>query len=502
MNLLPSLANSIRCFPLAAQHVAVLITISLASIMVGCNGKKDALPNEPTPSKTVSITVDRNQKKQKIDGFGFFGAQTVWWEANTASLYSDVWARKVIDDLGITIWRNEYMPPATPTQTQDADWNKQRPVVQGLKRIADEYKVPLKFIFSIWSPPADLKCALDGDNRPLSGTPHPQGTKNGGTLDPAKYAQFADWVKDGIKLYKDIGIDVYAFSPQNEPLFKQFFNSCFYKPINEPVGGYTNMIKSVIPLVKSAYPNVKVFGSENMLEMEGGKDRQWFYNANLMKDPQALQQIDLWSIHGYQNGVSPTATSQLANLWKTTIDEHSVPTNKPYWMTETSGYTDTWLAGGGKPGAFSLAQDIYSALHHGNASAWVWWQGSDLRGIDEYALMNGLGTGKKYAVSKHFYRFIRPEARRVVVTFNEAEGVFASAFEHISMGTFTIVLINANKQAVKLNLSGMGLPASYEMFVTTQGSNDNCRLTGTVSSTGVELPAEAVVTLVNGKYKE
>ena len=427
----------------------------------------------------------------------------VWWDGNQANLYSDLWAEKVIKDLGITIWRNEYYPPSTPEVRQNADWAKQKPVVEGLARIAKANRVPLKFIFSIWSPPAQLKCALDADNRPLSGTPHTPGTLQGGTLDPANYAAFADWIKAGIKLYKDAGIDLYAFSPQNEPLFKQFYNSCYYKPVNEPAGGYTNMLKQVIPLVKAAYPTVKVFGPEHMLRMEGGKDRQWFYNANLMKDAAGMQQIDILAVHGYNEGVTPTASSELATLWKTTVNEHMAPTGKPYWMSETSGYFDAWDGIDGKPGAFSLAKDIFSALYHGNVSAWVWWQGSDVRGIDEFALMNGLGTGKKYAVSKHFYRFIRPGARRVAVNYNEADGVFAVAFEHAERNIFTVVLINESGGAVKVSLSGANIPASFDYYLSTAATGDNCtKRSGTVSPNSVTMPAKSVVTLVSGNVME
>jgi hypothetical protein len=43
----------------------------------------------------------------------------------------------------------------------------------------------------------------------------------------------------------------------------------------------------------------------------------------------------------------------------------------------------------------------------------VWWQGSELGGTTEYSLMAGPGTlSKRYHVSKQFYRFIRPGARR------------------------------------------------------------------------------------------
>ena len=185
-------------------------------------------------------------------------------------MYSDAWATQVLEDMGITIWRNEYYPPSTPEQSQDADWNKQKPVVEGLARIAKSKNIPLKFIFTVWSPPAHLKCAIDADNNPIPGTPNPGGTKKGGTLDPGKYEEFGNWLADGIQLYKDAGVDVYAISFQNEPLFRQEFNSSVYKPQN----WYTAALKNVVPVVKARFPAVKFFGSENMLEMEGGKDRQ------------------------------------------------------------------------------------------------------------------------------------------------------------------------------------------------------------------------------------
>src|SRR5262245_49889476 len=94
------------------------------------------------------VTIDRTVRNQTIDGFGFFGAQNNWW-SSAASLWSDAWGDQVISDLGITIWRNEYFPPSDSLNQQDANWAKQRPVVQGLKRKADQYGVNLKFIFTV-----------------------------------------------------------------------------------------------------------------------------------------------------------------------------------------------------------------------------------------------------------------------------------------------------------------------------------------------------------------
>lgn len=466
-----------------------------------CSKKNTSVtPGPPANEIASTATIDRSQKFQTIDGFGFFGAKDVWW-GDAANLYSEEWASQVVNDLGITIWRTELSPPATPTAPQDSDWDKQKPTIEGLKKTADANRVPLKFIFTVWSPPADLKCAVDNDNNALPGTPNPGETKHGGTLDPAKYTDYGNWLADGIQLFKNSGIDVYAVSPQNEPLFSQFFNSCYYRPTDQ----YPDMIKNVIPVLKSRFPNVKIFGSENMLEMEGGKDRQYFYNAALVKDDSAINNIDILAVHGYSDGVSPTGSSQLAQLWTTTRTEHAIPTEKPYWMTETSGYGENWLGNTTfKSGAFNLALDMHSALVHGNVAAWVWWQGSQADGIGEFNLMKGTEyKGKKYYASKHYYRFIRPGAMRVKLTTEENKGIFGSAYVNTAMNSFTIVLMNNSDKQVKLNLDGADVPGSFDYYITTSSSADNCtKKSSPVSKNDIVLPAYSVVTLVNGNVFE
>lgn len=480
--------------------VGFFLLLSIAAAGCKKDNDPDVIPPPPVAvidTTTTNITIDRSVKQQTIDGFGFFGAQDVWW-GNAANMYSDAWANLAIKDLGITIWRDELHPPATAAVAQDADWNKHKPVVEGLVKIATENRVPLKFIFTVWSPPADLKCAVDAQNEPISGTPHPGGTKNGGTLDPAKYVEFGNWLADGIQLYKNSGADIYAISPQNEPFFKQPFNSCFYKPEK----WYGDMLKNSIPVVKARFPNVKVFGSENMLAIEAGGDKQYFYNDNLKKDAAALQNLDVWAVHGYAEGITPTASSELARLWKVTKEEHKDPSGKPYWMTETSGYSESWKGTATqKSGALNLAMDIHAALYFGNVSAWVWWQGSQLDDIKEYNLMKGsTARGKKYYVSKHFYRFIRPGAKMVQLTYDDQANVFASAFEHTAMGAFTIVAINNTDKNVKLNLDGANIPDTFDFYVTT--SSQNCEKKDAVNKNQVVLPPSSVVTLVNGNFME
>jgi O-glycosyl hydrolase len=166
-------------------------------------------------------------------------------------------------------------------------------------------------------------------------------------------------------------------------------------------------------------------------------------------------------------------------------------------MTETSGYQDAW---NGSPGAFALGLDIMSALNNGNVAGWVWWQGSEnpgsTAGVGEFALMNGLVKGKKYYVSKQFYRYIRPGAIRVAATSTN-NNVFVSAYEHAGAGTHTIVLANTSTSPQSVSLGGTGLPATFTIYRTT--ATENAVNAGDYpTGTSLSLPARSISTLQAG----
>jgi hypothetical protein len=190
-------------------------------------GGERALDVTTSPA-SFTVNVNKAARHQTIDGFGFFGAMNTWW-SSTSSLWSDAWGDQVISDLGITIWRNEYYPPADAISGQDADWAKQRPVVRGLKAKADQYGVKLKFIFTVWSPPvvaegqgrrqhaAHRHALIPGaPSREARSIPRATPTSRAGS-------------RTGSACIRTKGIELYAFSPQNEPFFVQSFNSCWYK---------------------------------------------------------------------------------------------------------------------------------------------------------------------------------------------------------------------------------------------------------------------------------
>ena len=83
------------------------------------------------------------------------------------------------------------------------------------------------------------------------------------------------------------------------------------------------------------------------------------------------------------------------------------------WMSETSGQPASW------GGALSLAANAQDALVQGNVSAWLYWQMSDGGATGSGNTLTGSGAGldtaaPKYVAAKHFFRYIRPGAVRVL----------------------------------------------------------------------------------------
>ena len=445
----------------------------------------------------ATVHVDRATRQQTIEGFGFFGARDAWWSPADA-LVDPAWARLVIDDLGLTMWRNEYYPPSAGTP-QDADFGKQRAVALALSAQAAASGVPLKTILTVWSPPASMKCVSDRDSI-HDGRPHPGGTKDGGAVCPSHREAFTRWLIDGIRLYAGIGIDVYALSIQNEPMFRQTFNSARY-----PRAAYADLLAAVGPKLHAAFPKLRLFGPENLLDIECGRDERfdpWWYTGQLLARPKALAQLGAFAVHGYSDGVAATPTSKAARLWKS-FSAAVAPAERPIWMTETSGYVDGWEGGINangerRPGAFDLAQAIFAALYYGKVSAWLWWQGSSSDRGSELSLMQGAMVGRRYLVSKHFYRFIRPGSRMLATSSDDPE-VLAAAFEHPGIGNFVTVLLNVGNATKSVSLEGSRLPAVLDAHVTS--ASQLLGGPGTpMRRDAIQLPARSLTTLISGSY--
>jgi O-glycosyl hydrolase len=361
-------------------------------------------------------------------------------------------------------------------------------MVKALNGRAKELGIPLKIILTAWTPPPEWKSNKDA--------------KNGGYILPQYYADYGHWWVQAIGMYKKIGVDVYAVSLQNEPAFPEPYNS-----MQIQAKDYVELVKVAVPIIKTAHPDLLVFGAEGMLEHEhaGWGNLHSMFHTELANDPKAFDVIDRFAVHGYADGVHALGIDKHRIYWER---EKNLTVNKPNWMTETSGYSYDWLDstlpdGSNQPGALNLAAAIQSALLYGDLSAWVWWQGHENQKGSVYSLWTPCETDNmnKFAVSKQFYRYIRPGAVRIDTKLTGVETEFdllVTAYRHDEAGNIVAVLVNTSETDYSVSIDGLG-DLDYEFFISS-GDGVYCESRGIVSSNDILIPSHTVVTLVSGGY--
>jgi len=412
-----------------------------------------------------------------------------------------------------------------------------------------------KLFASLWSPMPWVKTTdgntytAGGANLPTNGTPYPfvwLGNFSGGKLDTSgtplpqfddsslggtgptsALTQFARCLAAYLRGFQNAyGVSFYAISIQNELNFDEFYNSCFYPA----AAGYVAALKAARAEL-SKYPDlapIKLMGPEDLLG--GDPYSMWQYGGGntasaknlqflqaVAADPTAADAEAFFCIHGYaSDGVSaasatPTQWLWWANGW-TNSPGAGIPADIPgfrsygkkSWMTETSGENPAWLYptnGFPNGGAWSLALRIQQALNVGWQSAWAYWQMTDGNSVGGQTLTDStlLQNSPKYVAAKHFFRFVRPNARRVDAAVSAAPALSASAFWHQTNGTMTVVLINATNTPISAAVQWAAAPptmSAWQTFTSSNGSywqpSTNLMKNGVVN---VTVPGYGVVTL-------
>ncbi len=445
-------------------------------------------------TKTSSVTIDYSKSFQTIAGFGAFGAQNVPW--SDGPFTSPAFVDMLVNDLGTSIVRDE-----VPTNFEYVNDNND-PKVTDLSKynITKDYpgthrhlgtRLPffkemkaanpeVKFIASVWSPPAWMKnnnALTNGTNENSAPNYNPNPTTSSNQLKVEMYEEFAEMCVAYIRVLKrETGIDLYAFSIQNEPRFSQSYQSCIYNGA---------AMRDVMKVVGKRF---KDEGIKTLLFLP--EDIGWLGGVEGMikptlDDPDARQYVGAVAVHGYDlDGIKPNSPS--ATTWNTMYN-WGAPYNLPLWMTETSGYKNDWN------GAMDLAKAIYTALRHGNVSAWVFWAMSEPT-INEYNLVSSsLQKSKRYYTSKQFYKFVRPDAVRVEAASTD-ENVVVVAFKHPVTNKTTIILLNVGSSDKLMRVKGAGLPTELEAYRSS--ATEDCKAVGAFNSEKLlVLPANSVTTL-------
>ena len=98
------------------KHAQPIVSVSVAVCCLA------AVSFAGEADQAVNVSVNVSAAYQTIDGFGAHGVMDVWW--GSGPFYDQAFLDRVIDDLGLTIVRNEYYPP----DDNQCTFSKQAPI--------------------------------------------------------------------------------------------------------------------------------------------------------------------------------------------------------------------------------------------------------------------------------------------------------------------------------------------------------------------------------------
>ena len=481
--------NSEETFSFAAG-ATYLVKVSVS------DGNHTSSISSTVTSKSVSLGLDPEQTYQTIDGFGGAGAAIPFYLGADAGRYDqgdgyfdEAWLDLMVNDWGATIFRaavspsyeafpgdfdenrksplwekdvnNQNIPTSnyyydgvnTPTGPVGSQLSTTAKYAKALKEKIEANGEELKYILSVWTPPAWMKT---------------NGNHMKGSLKTEHFDEFATFLASYIKKFKELsGVDPYALSIQNEPNLEhpEWTFGCSYTGNN-----YRDLLKMV---------NDEFIAQDIDIHFYGPETVRFMYRMTNIMDPvfaddQAHPIIDIMATHSY-GGDGIALESNSASEWETLYNYTQQKGTKPFWMSETE-------ENGGWQGALTGAKRILSALKFGKVSAWVWWSvgapGWETN-IRNGFTQNGVTSSErqKYWTSKNFYKFIRPGAVQIGSdSDNDLFGIVA--FKHEANNVTTIVAINDSSEESVVVLDGEQLPDTFEIYVTSETSE--CELKGTL----------------------
>lgn len=410
-------------------------------------------------AQPVRVTVSPEIKHQYIEGFG---TCIVDFTEPPATFTDPEFYDKVVNDLGMSALRMSF-PQEIEEANDDNDPNHFRWPGFHMRYLERRMKIALefkkrgvdRFVFSTWSPSEFIK-----SNR---------STVQGGYVRMDMYDEYAENIAACILAAKqNWGIDVGAFSIQNELMFIEPYKSCIYNP-------YTarEAVRALMQKFEKEGISTRIQLPEDMMYWA----RMYNYILPTMQDPETRNFHGDFCTHRQQEWDEVTRWNEVTR-----------PFHRQTWMTETSGHEATWA------GAFKLACDMYDYLVGGNMSAWFYWQITDNASSSEYALMIGKEPTPKYYASKHFYRWVRPGAVRVEAHSTHPD-LLVSTFRHDPDGSLTMVLINRSDKEMRVEVDPGDAYKHVPMQVFRSGEHESCIPKGVLVENGLTIPSRHIVTL-------
>jgi glucosylceramidase len=286
---------------------------------------------------------------------------------------------------------------------------------------------------SPWSPPAFMK-----DNNDML---------HGGKLLPEFFQSWANYYTKFIKSYEKAGIPVWGITIQNEPMAVQKWESCIYYAEDE-----RDFLKNWLgpTMVREGLGDKKIIVWDHNRDLIAQRARV------ILDDPEALKYV--WGIgfHWYEDWSGGKQMYANPGIVHETYPEKNLllteACNGPF---DTTRYNDWSLAE-------KYGEAMINDFNHG-ACGWTDWNIL----LDEKGGPNHVGnfcfspvhgntkTGEliftpAYYYIGHFSKFIRPGAKRIVITASRSQ-LLTTGFIN-GDGSVAVVVMNQSTRQVKYNL--------------------------------------------------
>ncbi len=300
-------------------------------------------------------------------------------------------------------------------------------------------------------------------------------------LKPEYYTQFADYLVDVCKFYKDsFNIEFKTLEPFNEPVTNYWSANGGQEGCYFSVASQIAFLKVLAPVLKVSGLNTIISASDETSAAQSVVDFKAY-----LADGKALDLVGQWNTHTY------TANNQA----RATLRALATAYNKTLWMSEVGA------GGTGIAGNLSLAQKLMDDIRYIRPEAWVDWQYME-ENNDQWCHVRGSFSAqtyervKNYYVRQQFSRYIPAGSRFLAIPNNQMLAAFTPSGDSL-----VVVAVNNTdmSQVHAMDLSLFKSLTGNPSATRTSGTENNAKATDFTLSGSVlhvKTPARSITTVV------
>ncbi len=379
-----------------------------------------------------SVTVDLNDQKQMIQGFG--GINHPIWVGDLTADQRETAFGNGPDQLGFTVLR-------IFISENSSNWSREVATAQRAQELG------VLLFASPWNPPSSMATTINGEKH----------------VNPQMYAEYAAHLTDFYNFMQDNGVDLYSVSIQNEPDYAM-----------EWTWWSTDEIVTFLRDYGGSFP-FRVMAPESFQYRKQMSDP-------ILNDSAALANLDILGAHLYGTQVRdfpyPLFKEKGAGkeLWMTEV----------YYPNSDADSNDRWDE------ALSLGVHMHNAMVEAEFQAYVWWY---IRRSYGPMKENGTISKRGYTMAQ-FSKFVRRGFVRVEATADPANGVYVSAYRSNADVVAVVVNTNSSSQSLTFSIPGANVPSyeQYTTSSGKSLSNDGT-ITASGDSFTVSVDGQSVITL-------